>query len=191
MQNIDQELLEKLLERNAENTPKSQSSNRNQPQRNHRAARQHTNSISVMAVSGTGMLFGLLTWPIGAKYTIDGIIWCVNWLLRFLTFEYQIEMFTDLYLYLLPIPIAFSAVEWAGRRNMVNLHWSMIIVLSFVWVLDMVTTFTGLSIQLGWWVAFPLAAVLTFIPELIIKNSLHVIKTHFSTLLRRYSKYVT
>src|SRR5690349_3820273 len=66
----------------------------------------------LLLAASLGIVFGVVTWIIGARYTIDGIITLINALLSFLTIPIRVASHWRLYLYLACIPIIYSLVEW-------------------------------------------------------------------------------
>jgi len=61
------------------------------------------------------LIIGLVLWPIGARYSIDGLLWLCNQLLQFLRVGYQIATppVWQTYVVLAPLPLMCSRVEWS------------------------------------------------------------------------------
>ena len=146
---------------------------------------------NVVVICGFGILIGAAIWTIGARYTIDGVMVLLNQLLGFLRVPWRIPPVLPYWIYLicLPLPVGCSFVEWKygpvwrdqrGRWHMQPaeflLTWTIIV------VVDLVSTFTGVSIKdsetpylviqivsttFG---AGLLTAILTFGPEWLIRR---------------------
>jgi hypothetical protein len=111
-----------------------------------------------IALGAMGSLISALTWIIGARYTVDGVLAIGNALLRFLTVPYQIPIppFWVLYLLLSPLPLCFSLVEWREIPFWRDEHdaWQFApfaqwVVWMVVFAIDGVTTFAGLGVDPG------------------------------------------
>lgn len=84
---------------------------------------RHAPTVGLRAVGIVGTCISVILWPVGARYTVDGVIVVLNMLFRHFTLPYQLPIPLPLgtvfdvllpvwYLALLPIPILFSIVEW-------------------------------------------------------------------------------
>lgn len=151
-----------------------------------------------------GFLVGCAVWIIGARYTIDGSIWIINWLMAFIGIPYAIELVWELYLVLIWLPVLISIIEWRyspiqmfnGRHYFASLPIISIWLCAFL--LDLLTTFSGLQVvqegagQVEVWLATTawaktIATVfLTLWPEWVIRSSLQSITLLFRRLRRRY-----
>ena len=137
-----------------------------------------------------GYLIASVFWIIGARYTIDGVLWIVNWVLNFLTIPARliIPPHWSIYLVLAPLPYLFSRIEIFNvprRQRKGRIDWAMPAVVS-VWVivvlLDLSTTFLGLGTpdptmgQAGAWFSASFWAkgtatiILTFWPEWLFQQ---------------------
>lgn len=67
-----------------------------------------------IAIAVAGLIIGCILWPIGARYSIDGLFWLVNAVLAFL--RVPIALITPphyaFYCLLAPLPYLCSRVEW-------------------------------------------------------------------------------
>lgn len=135
----------------------------------------------VRFVTGVVAIFiGLGSWMIGARYTIDGIIFTTNWLIAFVQQPYQIEPTSNLYLWLMIFPVTFSVVEVFGLVQFRHADTGGRITWVIIALLDVTTTGFGLltidptsSAVAAWFVAtipvVVLAAILlTFRPEWMV-----------------------
>src|SRR5690349_21584823 len=61
-----------------------------------------------------GLIIGCILWPIGARYTIDGVVWIINNALAFLRMPAQIPtpLPWQVYIGLVWLPFVCSRVEW-------------------------------------------------------------------------------
>jgi hypothetical protein len=129
-----------------------------------------------------GLLIGAVVWIFGARYTVDGLILGSNTILSFLTIPLHIAPRWEYYLYLAPLPILFSAVEWTCSpfgRNRVT-HGGLIMAWVVVVAIDTASTLIGLASAttpafIVWIVSsitgiVILSIVLTFGPELMMKS---------------------
>lgn len=93
------------------------------------------------------VIIGAALWPLGARFTIDGIIWIGNWLLAFLTMPVRLPAPTyATYLVLAPLPIVCSFVEWRPMRwdwqhELRNPYG--VVVWLFIAGIDLFTTYAG------------------------------------------------
>lgn len=94
-----------------------------------------------------GLAIGAVVWIFGARYTVDGLVLGSNIVLEFLTIPARIAPRWELYLWLLVIPLAFSAVEWTcspiGRSRIK--HPGLIMAWIVVITLDIGSTVLGLA----------------------------------------------
>lgn len=132
------------------------------------------------------LIIGLILWPIGARFTIDGVIWIGNWILAFLRMPGRLPDPTwATYIVLAPLPFIASFVEWRPMRW----NWSQevrnpygIVVWAVIVGLDAISTYIGIRTpdtnsaalmrEVGASLAFSgiLATVLTFGPEWLIRE---------------------
>lgn len=146
---------------------------------------------NVLVICAFGILIGAVVWTIGARYTIDGVMALLNQLLGFLRVPWRVPHVLPYWVYLvcLPVPVGCSFVEWKygpvwrdprGRWHMQPaeflLTWTIIV------MIDLVTTFTGVSIKdsetpyivaqivATTFGAALLTAILTFGPEWLIRR---------------------
>jgi len=130
---------------------------------------------------------GVVLWPLGARYTMDGMIWVVNTMLGLLQSPIRVSLPPWPWnLLLLPAPILFSKIEWRPPLQHVRGRWraapagAWVVWLLFT-VMDAATTFLGLTnpdsgaSPIARWVAASLAAsgilsaALTFLPEFLVR----------------------
>lgn len=148
--------------------------------------------LAKMGAAFAGLCIGGSFWIIGGRFTIDGIMWCINWLLMFLSVPFQISLPLPwfVYFYLSPIPILFSVVEWNTSIR------QMTLALFCVWLIvsgmDILSTFIGLGIpstgasQVAQWfhASTPAkgvsAAFLTFWPEWLIRRMVKILRQELS-----------
>jgi hypothetical protein len=143
-----------------------------------------------------GLLISAVIWIIGARYTVDGIIWLANMLLAFLHITARIPtpLAWQLYLVLAPIPFLFSVVEWRNlpfERTSDGLAWNtpgMIAVWLIVYAIDGITTYTGVrnpdpdslliarQVAASGAISATVAAILTVGPEWLLRSMVWVIK---------------
>jgi hypothetical protein len=126
------------------------------------------------------LALGLGTWVIGARYTIDGVLIAVNWLLGLVS-SIVIEPSEHLYLWLSFIPIFFSLIEWGTGARLRHAEWEGRVVWLAVAAADLITTGVGLagidannSTLTAWFVAsipaiIVVTVLLTFFPEWIAR----------------------
>jgi hypothetical protein len=127
-------------------------------------------SPTLIGIAGIAFIGGFLLWFVGARFTIDGIVWTINMLLSFLTIEYQIEVSTNIYLYLIIFPVIFSLVEIRGTRHRImrlegSLRWLSAGVVLFIHAADIATTFIGLPPTVHWIGRTAMMVALTYLPE--------------------------
>lgn len=132
------------------------------------------------------VLIGLVLWPLGARFTIDGVLWIGNWILTFLRMPIRIPAPTYVaYLALAPVPLVASFVEWRPLRwrweDEIRNPYGMTVWIIIV-ILDAGSTFIGIQnpdpgasrlfIELSQSLALSgiLAAVLTFGPEWLLRE---------------------
>jgi hypothetical protein len=151
-----------------------------------------------------GFLVGCVVWAIGARYTIDGSIWIINWLMAFIGVPYAIELVWQLYLVLIWLPVLISIIEWRHSPvQMINgrLYFAPLSIIS-IWLcallLDLSTTHSGLGIvregagQIEVWLATTVWAktiitvFLTLWPEWVMRSSLQHITLLFRGGKKRY-----
>lgn len=141
------------------------------------------------AMPMAGVLIGLALWPIGARYTIDGILWIANFILTFVRVPYQIPLppVWQMYLLLAPICLICSGVEWraplfkrAGRWEFASAD--TIIIWLVIVVLDVGTTYAGIrnpgrdawpimqELAASLVLSGILSAILTFGPEWLMRE---------------------
>lgn len=148
--------------------------------------------LAKIGAAFAGLCIGGSFWIIGGRFTIDGIMWCINWLLMFLSVPLQISLPLPwfVYFYLSPIPILFSVVEWNTSIR------QMTVALFCVWLIvsgmDILSTFIGLGIpstnasQVTQWfhASTPAkgvsAAFLTFWPEWLIRRMVKILRQELS-----------
>lgn len=156
----------------------------------------HRANLSKVGAASVGLVIGTVVWVIGARFTIDGVIWVANWLLGFVRAPTRIPLplAWQVYLALAPVPLLFSVVEWRNsprqRRGdrVVWLPVSLIWVWIIVSAMDLTTTFLGLGTNqqpasdlARWFVTTTWAkgiatAFLTFWPEWLVKAMLGIIR---------------
>lgn len=149
---------------------------------------------TVMAVV-IGIAIACYIWVIGARYTVDGVIVVSNWILRFFDAPVQIGLPLPyhMYFYLLFIPLAYSIVEFrvVVREKVEGVTYWAPPAMLFVWLvvitMDLTTTFSGTGVArsdagpVALWFAGNAAArgiataVLTFLPEWLIRSMLRII----------------
>ncbi len=141
-------------------------------------ARQRSVMLPLAAV-----IVGLFLWPVGARFSIDGLLWLVNALIASFhaPFVIPIPPAWTVYLFLAPLPLICSRVEWSlSFRKQLDAH------VYVVWILiagyDAVTTYFGVRYpaadawavtkQVGTSIALSgiLTAALTFGPEWLIRE---------------------
>jgi hypothetical protein len=142
-------------------------------------------SIAVM-----GVLIGCILWPIGGRFTIDGIVWLCNQLLVFLRAPWHIATPLPWMVYLacIPLPFLCSKVEWHPPLYRIQGKWRLaaadvILVWLFVSGADFITTYFGLrnpasdlpdifiEVAKSLVVSAILGVVLTFGPEWLLRRS--------------------
>jgi len=129
-----------------------------------------------IAFAALGLVVGAAMWVIGARYTIDGVIWVVNWLLAFVKVEFVIETNGAFYLYASPLPIVFSLFEWVKPVKF-RTQPALVLVWALVHFFDFATTFLGLlSVELHLAVVILATAVLSYTPEWIMRTSFTVLR---------------
>jgi len=140
-------------------------------------------SFNPVGVSFTlvALALGGLAWLVGARYTIDGIIWMFNLAMATVGESYRLEASRNLYLGMLVIPIIFSMVEWGMGKLVLKSEWETRILWAVVILIDLTTTGFGLAATepgdlgiLAWAVSslLPIIGItffLTFWPEWILK----------------------
>ncbi len=149
--------------------------------------------IATSAAVVIGLAIAGYTWFLGARYTVDGVIVVVNWMLLFIDapLHIRIPLPWAWYFYLAPIPIAYSLVEFFNlpyRQEEQRRKWAslgMIIVWIVVGSMDMVTTFIGTGVPhpstgvVGQWFALTpwvrgvVTMLLTFGPEWMARQMTH------------------
>src|SRR5262245_57912057 len=84
---------------------------------------KHTSSNRAIALAGLSI--GLILWPLGARYSIDGLFWLANAVLAFL--RIPIAVVTPphwaFYCLLAPLPYLCSRVEWKPPIYKHDGHW--------------------------------------------------------------------
>lgn len=129
------------------------------------------------------LLIGAALWPIGARYSVDGLLWIINQLLTFLRIPNQIDTppVWQLYAVLAPISILCSRVEWSLSIKRLPSALAAVVWL-FVAGYDFVTTLFGVRYpEPGAWaititvaqslaLSGILAVVLTFGPEWLMRE---------------------
>jgi hypothetical protein len=129
------------------------------------------------------LLIGATLWPIGARYSIDGLLWIINQLLLFLRVAYQIPTppIWQVYAVLAPISIPCSRVEWSLSFRRLPSAIGAVVWLSIVGY-DLLTTLFGvLYPDAGAWAVTRqiaqslalsgiLSIVLTFGPEWLMRE---------------------
>lgn len=140
-------------------------------------------------ISFAALIIGLVLWPIGARYSIDGLLWLCNQLLAFLRVGTQIPTppVWQVYVVLAPIPVICSRVEWGlSLRRVPGAHSG--ITWLFVVGYDLATTYFGIKYpEPGAWditrqlaqslaLSGILTAVLTFGPEWLMRGGWRAFK---------------
>lgn len=149
------------------------------------ARRKSVRSTFDLTRIGTAIVamgIGIGVWVIGARYTCDGIIWLINWLLAFVAAPtINGPLSWQVYLIMSPIPIIFSLIEFGEGSRFIKSVWGVRVTTIIVGLTDVVTTFFGLlampvqsSPAAEWFVATkPLvtivAIILTVGPEWMMK----------------------
>ncbi len=146
--------------------------------------------LATIAAVTIGLTIAAYTWFLGARYTVDGVIVVVNWMLQFLGAPLQlaIPLPWQWYFYLAFIPVGYSLVEFFNlpyHREAIGRRWAslgMIVVWVIVGTMDMVTTFVGTGVPhpsagpVGQWFAFTpwvrglVTMLLTFGPEWMVRQ---------------------
>lgn len=149
-------------------------------------ARQHGKGS---AVAVAGLVIGCILWPIGARYSIDGLFWLVNAILAFLRIPLALATppHWAFYCLLAPLPYLCSRVEWqpplyrgAGRWHVASAN--VVVTWACVAGYDFGTTYLGIrapeqssavgaEIAAALVVAATLGVILTFGPEWLIRSS--------------------
>lgn len=149
--------------------------------------RHSTNS---KAIALAGLIIGCILWPIGARYSIDGLFWLINTILAFL--RIPIALITPphwaFYCLLAPLPYICSRVEWkppivksGDRRQLAaaNIVVTWLVIAGY----DLATTFLGVraplpngaaittEIAASAAIAVALSIILTFGPEWLVRSS--------------------
>lgn len=129
------------------------------------------------------LLIGATLWPIGARYSIDGLLWLCNQLLLFLRVAYQVPTppIWQVYAVLAPISILCSRVEWSLSINRMPGADAAIVWL-FIVGYDAITTYFGVRYpESGGWAITQqvgqsivlsgiLTGILTFGPEWLMRK---------------------
>lgn len=110
--------------------------------------------LSQSAICIIGWLIMTVAWVIGARFTIDGVIVVVNWLLQFVNTAIAIPtpLAWPVYAALIWIPLGYSRVEWVNNPvAMVRAEGMTLAVAGTIciWLIvagmDVATTFAGLA----------------------------------------------
>lgn len=140
-------------------------------------------------ISLAALIIGFILWPIGARYSIDGLLWLCNQLLDFLRMGMRIPTppVWQLYVVLAPIPLICSRVEWGlSLRSVPGAHAG--VTWLFVVGYDLATTYFGIKYpEPGAWditrqlaqslaLSGILTAVLTFGPEWLMRGGWRALK---------------
>lgn len=144
-----------------------------------------------IAVPVAGLLIGAILWPIGARYTIDGVFWLTNALLGFLHIPYAVATPPHWAFYCLFawLPYVCSRVEWKSPLTKTDGRWyfappDVVVVWALIAAADFTTTYLGLGysisasavaaeIAASVAVSVILGLILTFGPEWLIRASWH------------------
>lgn len=150
--------------------------------------------------SGVGVVISAVLWLLGARFTIDGVIWIANALLAFFNVPTAIATPLPWFVYaiLTPIPVLFSVVEWYNLPFWWDenglLCWNtpgMIVVWLVVYAMDGVTTYLGLrhpdpqsaeimrQIAENIYLSGGITAVLTIGPEALLRSMVWVMRNAF------------
>lgn len=151
------------------------------------AARAHDTHIYIPIA---GLIIGAILWPIGARYTIDGLAWLGNAILSFLRVPYQLPLPLpwQAYAVMVWLPFVCSRVEWRWPLEKLGGRWRFAPVDAIlVWLVvasaDFLTTYFGvrnpspdawaisqeISKALVW--SGILSAILTFGPEWMVRSA--------------------
>ena len=131
----------------------------------------------VAAVIG-GITICFVIWLIGAKYTIEGMVYFANWMAQQFNAP-TVQTFplpTGFYLWLMPIPLLFSIIEFRTRlivRTKEGSHLastSLITVWLIFFIADLATTFFGSIALMTPIVAGLLTAIVTVGPEWLLRS---------------------
>lgn len=154
-------------------------------------------NVSRIVAGCVGLIIGGFVWVLGARYTIDGLMVVINWMLSFLTIPARISLPLpwQMYLILVPIPVVYSIVEWnnAPRQRIGNrITWTpveLICVWAVLGGMDLATTFFGLGTPannaLMIFIATNIVArgvatgFLTFWPEWLAKRMIQIIQSEW------------
>jgi hypothetical protein len=154
-------------------------------------------AVNIVGISFTlvALALGGLAWLVGARYTIDGIIWMFNLAMATVGESYRLETSRNLYLGMLAIPIIFSMVEWGMGKQIMRSEWETKALWLGIIMIDFLTTGFGLSAtqpeDLGifaWAVGSFLPIVgltffFTFWPEWILKWGWHKFQVGWNIIM--------
>lgn len=142
-----------------------------------------------MAIAVAGLIIGCILWPVGARYSIDGVFWLINMFLSFL--RVPIALITPphyaFYCLLAPVPYLCSRVEWHWPVYRVGEKWHIApanVVVTWILIAgyDLGTTYLGVTapsnsaavmgeIAAVVVIAAVFAAGLTFGPEWLVRTA--------------------
>lgn len=147
-------------------------------------------TIGNIAIPLAGLIIGCILWPIGARYSIDGLFWLVNAILGFL--RVPLALVTPphyaFYCLLAPLPYICSRVEWKPPLYRSGDQWrvaaaNVVVTWLIIAGYDLGTTYLGVGtpapgssavsgeIAASTFVAVVLSVILTFGPEWLIRSS--------------------
>lgn len=132
------------------------------------------------------ILFGLPLWALGAKYTLDGAVVGLNMIATFLELPARVATPTGWWnLLLIPVGLLFSYVESNVQPNIrggVSQLLALLVLLVFTHGIDVFTTYLGIAdlsnqssmvgqwLNITWWSGYVAAAVLTYLPEMLLRG---------------------
>jgi hypothetical protein len=169
--------------------PGQHSNVRSEPLEDGKRKERQPPGASGWAIAVALLVFGTISWIVGAKYTLDGWIIGLNWLLAWLGLPLVVPAVTGWFVAsCVLVGLVYSRVEmaiWQARYRRIGVFWVAWLLIAFT---DVISTFLGVrnvtqeSTQLAQQVAasapvsFVWALVLTFAPEYLMMGGKKLLK---------------